>query len=174
MGFPRATSTSVTAIEAPGELATRGNRERTAASANSGSMGSFCVSLRIAEKSSLQGPAAVTIDNLVSSSEQLFHDARFLLDSRQALIEPLKSIGKLGMIETEEMQDRRMQITNVNTVLDHVEAEVVRSAKSHASALPTFRRSAVNPGVAPPDAHRPQGACLARMRQHPQSSVTGR
>jgi len=95
-------------------------------------MGSFCVSLRIAEKYSLQGPAAVMIDNLVSSSEQLFHDARFLLDSRQALIEPLKSIGELGMIETEEMQDRRMQITNVNTVLDHVEAEVVRSAKSHA------------------------------------------
>ena len=48
---------------------------------------------------------------------------------RQAKIAALEMVGELGVLDAEEMQNRRVQIVNVNFVLGGMEAELTGDAR---------------------------------------------
>ena len=48
---------------------------------------------------------------------------------RQAEIAALEMVGELGVLDAEEMQNRRVQIVNVNFVLGGMEAELTGDAR---------------------------------------------
>ena len=58
-----------------------------------------------------------------SSGKNFLHD--FTMHVRQPEIAALEAIRQLGVIETEQMQDRRVQVVDVDFVLDDVESKLV-------------------------------------------------
>ena len=46
----------------------------------------------------------------------------------QAVVAALEAIAELRVVETELIQDRRLQVVNVNLVLRDAEAELIRLA----------------------------------------------
>src|SRR6187401_3507073 len=71
-----------------------------------------------------------------ASGQNPLHDLSMHI--RQPVLPALETIGEPLVVDAELMQDRRLQIVDVNGVLDDVEAEVVRrterDARLHAAA----------------------------------------
>src|SRR5262249_45062713 len=57
---------------------------------------------------------------------------QFAVHIGQAEVAALETIGQLGVIEAQQVQERRVQVVNVDTVLDGVEAELVAFAEGKA------------------------------------------
>src|SRR5579884_4364314 len=67
---------------------------------------------------------------ILSSRQQLLHDLP--MHVRQAEVAALEAVGQLRVIEAQQMQEGRVQVVDVDLVLDHVEAEVVGLAQRQA------------------------------------------
>ena len=78
----------------------------------------------------------LSIDDLDISSQQLTH--HIPMHVRQTKIAALKTVGQLGVVEAEQVQDRGVQVVDVDFVGGRVEAELVglaeRGAGLHAAA----------------------------------------
>ena len=49
----------------------------------------------------------------------------------QTKLSPLKTISQLGVIQTHQVQYRRMEIVNFNRILYRVVAKIIRSTERH-------------------------------------------
>ena len=65
---------------------------------------------------------------VLDSSENLLD--HLAADIRQSEIAALEAIGQPGVVEAEQVQDRRLEVVNVHRVFDDVEAEFVGRAES--------------------------------------------
>src|SRR5262245_12325420 len=63
------------------------------------------------------------------SGEQFLHQRS--VDVGEAEITTLKTVGQLGVIEAKQMQKRRMQVVDVNPILDHIETQIIGLAQRY-------------------------------------------
>src|SRR5688572_6925409 len=57
------------------------------------------------------------------SGEQFLHDGA--VNVGQAEIAPLKAVGQFGVIEAQQVEERRMQIMDVDPVFHDIEAQLI-------------------------------------------------
>src|SRR5688572_29743413 len=65
-------------------------------------------------------------------SSQQFLDNPRRLHTREPLLEALEFVGEAGVVETQEVQNRGVQVPDVNAIARDVEAELVALAERHA------------------------------------------
>src|SRR6266545_7729924 len=83
-------------------------------------------------------------ESLFLSSNRYITSGQQLIDYqsvnvRQPKIAPLEAISQLLVIESEKLQDRRVQVVDVYAVFDSVEAELVGAADRDAGFDPAAR-----------------------------------
>src|SRR5689334_18730515 len=78
-----------------------------------------------------------TREIVARSRQQLFHD--LALHIRQTEVAALETVGELRVIEAEQVQQRRVQVVDVDFVFRGVEAEVVGLAEREAGLYAAAR-----------------------------------
>ena len=87
-------------------------------------------------------------------SQNLLHHVPF--DVRQSEIAALVVVGQARVIEPEQVQDRRLQVVDVNGVLDRFHTEVVGLAQV---------QSRLDAGAGQPDGERGAEVVAAQLRR---------
>ena len=73
------------------------------------------------------------LDNLRRSGQDFADDVA--VDVGQAEVAALEAVGQLGVVEAQQVQDRGLQVVDVDAVLDGVEAELVGLADGRGRGL---------------------------------------
>ena len=68
----------------------------------------------------------------VRSGQQFFHDLP--MDVGEAEVAALEAVGQLGVVEAEQVQERGVQVVDMDLVVGGVEAEIVRSRRASGRA----------------------------------------
>ena len=83
---------------------------------------------------------------MIVGSREVFFDNASRLDTGQLKIEHLETMNQSLMVESEQMQNGRVQVANVNGVLSRVVLKVIRrsvcESRSHAATSEPNREAA--------------------------------